>query len=290
MKTKNIETTTYNTYLGKLVIHRAFFGRCPLHPPYFKWGKQRQFPDEFIQDTFALILLRLFLCLSGRRVADCPLLRFQGLGIRGTNPRNACLPQPATHFTGAQEFKTTHVWWLHINVAYLLTMLLIRSSHDNLTLYIIILLCTDWWLRICFFVCCCTDCVDLNDILLNCGLDRNQHPTSLATQDPGTHLAQPHPPDFGPNGPANVQQLPHYHLSWWSTNWWHKCSTQEKWIIPQLGIGLTKNNKEHRIYLWHGVFTQDLVDVYCKCIVYMDLQNTLMDFYNILCRVYHLEV
>lgn len=42
------------------------------------------------------------------------------------------------------------------------------------------------------FFCCWSDFVDLNDILLNCGLDRNQHPTSLATQDPGSHLAQPH--------------------------------------------------------------------------------------------------
>lgn len=53
-------------------------------------------------------------------------------------------------------------------------------------------------------------------------------------------------------------------------------------MMPQLGIGLTKNI----VSIYDMVYLPKImVDVYCKRIPYMDLQNTLMDFYNILCRV-----
>ena len=135
------------------------------------------------------------------------------------------------------------------------------------------------------FFCCCTLFFDLNDILLYCGLDRNQHPTSLATQDPGTHLAQPHftHPLFGPawfwaerpsERAAAAPLPPQLVVNQLMTQMLHPGEMDDSstwhWV-----------NKKHSIHLWYGVFTQDFVDVYCKCIVYMDLQNALMDFYII---------
>lgn len=103
---------------------------------------------------------------------------------------------------------------------------LIQVSHDNLTFWNVKLLCTDWWLKMFLFR------------LVYWFRWPEWHIDWIGKPTPRDPLSS-EPPDFGPNGPANVQQLPHYHLSWWSTNSWHKCSTQEKWMIPQLCIGIT---------------------------------------------------